>query len=336
MKKKNSVFAVMMCVLMLLPIFTSCSAKNPNATDYRPITILTPMSEEDESVDLSEGKEPTAQQMKICKQVWDKVKQAYRTEKEMPKIVVMPNSFLNDNSFSLTITARYFSQINTVVIPEGFDKTCKSYFCHELIHYLSDTDVDGDYQGMEYSLSNSSEKYAFGIALNEGLANYFSTKLYQHPEGFSIYEFETHIVAEIAVIYGEEKLWNAYTSGNYEELKNDFNTNVAEFYKTRRVNEVDLTPFEILQTTLDDYQYVTFHFEECFGYYGIDETLKHWSEDMNTMEVMMLNYATTSDKRSEVQKEMTRLLENSTADLQLADLSRIKYYSTAEPLPAQY
>ncbi|MBQ3409260.1 MAG: hypothetical protein IJH12_08675 [Clostridia bacterium] len=329
MKKKNSVFAVMMCVCMVfLPFFTSCSAKNSQASDYRPMTILTPIPEEDESVDLSEGKEPTAQQMEICKQVWDNVKKTYQTEKEMPKIVVMPNSFFKGDSASLIITAIYFSDTNTIAIPEGFDQTCKSYFCHELIHYLSDNDVDSDFQGMEYSLSNNSESYAFGVSLNEGLANYFSTKLYLHPEGFSIYEFETHIVAEIVAVYGEEKLWNAYTSGNYEELKNDFNAKVAKYYKTRKVEDVDLTPFEILQTTLDDYQYVTFHFDECFDYYGIEETVKHWSEDMNTIEIMMLNYATESGKRSDVQNEMKKLLENSTLDLQFADLSRIKYYST--------
>ena len=128
MKKKNSVFAVMMCVCMVfLPFFTSCSAKNSQARDYSPMTILTPMPEEDESVDLSEGKEPTAQQMEICKQVWDNVKKAYQTEKEMPKIVVMPNSFFKGNSASLIINAIYFSDTNTIVIPEGFEELYNTF-----------------------------------------------------------------------------------------------------------------------------------------------------------------------------------------------------------------
>ena len=322
---KNSVL-LLSCACMLFSASCSTTAKEPK--DYKPITFLRPFVEDKEwEIVLRDAKEPTEKQMEVCRQVMEKVRQTCTINKEMPKVVVMPDDFL-DGGRASRIFAKYYTVIDTIVVPESFDETFKSYFCHELMHYISDNNNELDSMGIEYAMSNGKESFAFGIALNDALANYFSTKIYKHPDGLSIYEFETHVAAELATVYGEEKLWEAYTTGEYSDLKEHFNANVGAKYRNKRVDGVDLTPFEIMQTTLDDYQCLLLGLDRCIENHGVEETLKRWTDDMNTIEVMMFDYGTSAGKCIEVQNEMKNLLSNCSIDLSFPDLSRIEELST--------
>jgi hypothetical protein len=335
MKKRNSVLKMVtlsVCMVIML-CFTSCAAKTNDFEDYNPQICLSPVMDYEASWsycnnDIQDATEPTELQMSICNKVMDMVYQIYTINKERPKIVCKPDSyFKGESSGSMNAMARYLAPVDTIVISQSFDDTQKSFFCHELMHYFSDTDKDSDFVGLEYSMSNGQEECMLGLGLNEGIANYFSTKIYQHPKEFCIYEFETHVAAEIAAVYGDSELWRGFTSGDYESLRNHFNQCVGTIYPSKTCENYNLTPFDLFQSTMDDYYYFMVSFDGYAYEYGYEAATKHFASNVNTIESMMLNYGTTIGKRSDVQAQMTKLLSTCSANIDFKNLSKIEQYS---------
>lgn len=330
MKKGISVTAMALCIA-LFPSFTSCSSKTDSTNApkyYNPDLQLTAISDtEQESTDfLKDSISPTDRQLSICNQVMNKIKEEYQVTKGMPKIICMPDSFFNRSS-SIQATARYDADLKAILIPESFDESGKSFFAHEVMHYISDLNNNRKTLGLERIENDGNSDVIFGVALNEGLANYFSAKVFPHDKGTCIYEFETHVVAELAVVYGEEKLWEAFTTGQYDAVRDHFNENLNDVYKNEPAGSIELTPFEVLQTTLDGYEQFLYYIDYIARDEGVETTHKYFGNYVNSIDEMMLFYADSAGKKTEVQAEMKNLLSNCSGRLDYKNLSKIKKFS---------
>ena len=106
----------------------------------------------------------------------------------------------------------------TIFIRDTFNETDKSYFCHEFFHFIADTG-NKTTGGFEYLVDYQDKTYKFGTSLNESICNYFSTKVIAHPSEMCIYQLETLLAEMLAKAYGEERLFEAYRTGDIESLK---------------------------------------------------------------------------------------------------------------------
>lgn len=160
-------------------------------------------------------KEASGNQINIGYEVFEKIAGKYNlSNTDMPAIKSLTNDDFKSAS-SMNVMARYSPELKTVIIAKNFGEEGKSYLCHEYFHYLSDNKDDNSL-GFEYLIDSNKETYLVGHGLNEGVTNFFSTKVYKHPEGTCIYEFETHIADMLSVAYGEEELWNYFINGDIE------------------------------------------------------------------------------------------------------------------------
>ena len=325
MKKIISVLLVIVSLLSLV----SCSKEESYGSStsentlkyYNPTFFLFEYESDNNAKKTNDGTEPSKEQIEICNNVIEKIFEKYKITKEYPKIKCMPDEFFEITG-SLTGTAKYDKISKCILIPKSFDESGKSYFAHEVLHYVSD--FGQETIGLEYFIKDGEKKYLVGCSLNEGITNYFSTKVIKHPKDTCIYEYETHAAAELAIVFGEDNLWKAYISGDWKSIKDFFNESVNGLYFEESYQNMKLTPFEIIQITLDEYQFLLAYADEMINDYGFEQWKENFSLDVNSMEEMLINSSKEVGKAEEAKKETEKFLKDCSGRIDFKGFTKIE------------
>lgn len=319
MKKK--VFSVI--TIFMVALFLGACVKTTAKPDnyYRLPSYITKYKDSDLSGLEEYAVLPTREQVDVFNHVLEVVSQFRTFDKEKLTLKVLPNDVFGGDG-CLQRTALYGGN-GVIYIPESFDESGKSFLCHEIYHYMS----DGDHVGIQTVVSNGRKEYPACHALNEGITNYFSTKVIRHPDGVSVYEYETHVAAELAVIFGEKKLWNVYSQGKTEALRNDFNAALSAIYPNEILDEIELTPFDVFSETLDVYMMYMDGFDRISKEYGKEATIDEFSKLVNSIEEMLYFYAVQKGKLHVAQEEMKNFLTNGSGIINFSGLTKIPVYA---------
>jgi hypothetical protein len=300
--------AIITAMMLFLAIFgTACDNFKPmyftNVSSPAPFDAS---EKEKYSLNFEGSKEPSKEQMEICNEVIEQVSQQYSFDKPKPKIRVLPNKKFNRTA-SIKGTAVYDSIQKIIFIPESFNSSGKSYFCHELFHYISDCNTSEDLVGLEYFLKSDTDVYLFGSALNEGITNYFSTKVYNHPKKDCIYEFETHVASLLALSFGEDALWEAYTTGNWKKVKDAFNE-ACKSYPRDSFDTIRLTPFEQMEIALDEYQFLLYNIEDFVQNFSVEAFLDEFNHHVCSIDEMLLHYADMQNQKGKAKNKIKNFI----------------------------
>lgn len=324
MKKIISVLLAIVTVISLVSCNkeesydNSISESTLDLKYYNPTFFLYEYKENEENKRINDGTEPSKKQKEICNMVIDEVYKKYKITKERPKVMCMNDEFFHITE-SLTGTAKYDKDSNCILIPESFDENCKSYLAHEILHYVSDCCKETI--GLEYFVKDG--RFLIGKALDEGICNYYSTKVFNHPKGTCIYEYETHVASLLALTFGDEQFFNAYTTGDWKSIKDFFNDSLRGVYFEEYFENLKLTPFEILQITLDEYQFLLSFADEMINDYGFEQWKDNFSMDINSMEEMLINVAKRVGKHEEAKKQTEKFIENCSGRIDFKGLTQI-------------
>lgn len=268
---------------------------NSYYTYYNPAPIFDDV-QEDSNVAVEQspkGKELDEEQKHQVGEIFERLTEYYGIEKEMPEMRVISSEEMNGGTgTAVDITGRYDEQLNVIYITPKFKDATVA---HEMMHYLS-----GD--GLKYTSSGK----RFGRAFSEGVTNYLSTKLYKFPaEGYSIYELETHQAEMLATVIGDEKLAEAYFTGDITSLREDFNSTLSDWYKNEILQEVELTPFDTYVGCIDAYFMFLSNIEN-----DPENIINYISIEADTIESMMLAYGKKKGKENELKEVVHKLIEN--------------------------
>lgn len=292
MKKK--ILALAMVAILSLMFLTSCGKKEPEFFQ-KGYAYDTPSSYFTE-VEQPTGVEPSEALQEKIENIFETLCTQYNIQKELPKIEVITKAQAK-KFWGTTDEGGDLGQYNDGVL-YLIEDCHEGVIAHELCHYLSD---NGELGGMHYQAGN----IILGRYLDEGITNYFSTKLFPHDEYYSIYEYETHVAKILAMIYGEENLQNAYFSGNPEELRNDINACIQEYYEVYHLNGTPMYAFEAMATSLDTY---TMAYLYAMQGPSVDEfyyeDLALSNVEAQSVEEMLLFYAREKGVKKEVKKEI--------------------------------
>lgn len=264
-------------------------------TYYNPAPIFDDV-QEDSNVAAEQsprGKELDEEQKHQVGEIFERLTEYYGIEKEMPEMRVISFEEMNGGTgTAVDMTGRYDKQLNVIYITPKFEEATVA---HEMMHYFS-----GD--GLRYTFNGK----RFGKFFSEGVTNYLSTKLYPFPdEVYSIYELETHQAEMLATVIGDDKLAEAYFTGDITSLREDFNSTLSDWYGNVILEDVELTPFDIYVGCIDAYfMFMTFIDEDT------ETVIEYISLEADTIESMMLAYGIKKGKSEEQKKLINKLLQN--------------------------
>lgn len=298
MKKK--IFALAMVAILSLMFFTSCGKKEPEFFE-KGYAYVTPDYYFTE-VKQPKGVEPSEALQEKIENIFETLCTQYNIQKELPKIEVITKKQAK-KFWGNTDEVGDLGQYNDGVL-YLLENCHEGVIAHELCHYLSD---NGEVEGMHYQ----AEDIIIGRYFNEGITNYFSTKLFPHDEYYSIYEYETHVAKLLAIIYGEENLQNAYFSGNPEGLRNDINACIQEYYEVYHLNGVPMYAFEAMATSIDTYTMAYLYAVQgpaVDEFYYEDIALSN--AEAQSVEEMLLFYAREKGVEKEVKKEIKSFMDS--------------------------
>lgn len=299
--------------IMLVGMFqmTSCKGNDTNYTDemylksnykesvdyysyYNPSPIFSEAHNiNDEDIDCNpKGEKLKEDQIQKVSKIFENITNYYGIEKEMPEIRVVTEEEMNSETGSINVTGKYFRDMNVIYIVEDFEEATVA---HEMVHYLSG-------EGLIY-VSNGMQ---FGRLFDEGVTNYLSTRIYEFPEeGYCVYELETHQAEMLASIIGEDKLAEAYFSGDITILRDEFNATLRDIYENEIVEGVELTPFDVYVGCIDAYFMFLSNIE-----YDTEVIIDYISMEADTIESMMMMYGRQKGKESELKELVKNLIAN--------------------------
>jgi len=322
--KKRKRISLLALFLVLVVCLGACDDKGQqdNAVVYYCPTFFLLDYSEPTTIKTSELSEPSKEQIEICSQVIETISRKYKMQKAKPNIKCMPDEYFGITD-SLIGTAKYDEISKCILIPQSFNESGKSYFAHEYLHYLSD--YGGTEIGSKYIIEDEDgSKYLMGSALNESIANYFSIQVFPHPKDTCIYEYETHVAAQLAICVGEENLWTAFTTGNWNKVASFFNDSLKGLYFEESYGNLSFTPFEIMELSLDEYQFLLAYTDEIITDYGFDQWKDNFASDVNSIEEMLINSANHVGKHNEAKKEAEHFLQNCSGKLDFASYTYIE------------
>lgn len=188
----------------------------------------------------------SSEQIQILVQTFEKMKNTYKIEKEMPRYVV-----LTEEEFSEKVSTEYLNKIacydiasQNIYIRDNFSIQDQAFIALEICKYVSaQKDSLG---GFSYKVEGY-ENLTSGYAINNGLAKYFASKLYDFPENKEIYNLEEHIAELFTIVWGDEELRKMYFSSDVDKIRADYNKTFNKICPTEE------NSFDILNGYLDWY-----------------------------------------------------------------------------------
>lgn len=316
---------------LTLMVFVCCVSCGTTKTNFYITPTLIPYEEDKGDSDiLADATDPSEEQMKICNSVVEEISKVYEISKGIAEIKCLPEENFMPIS-TIDWPAMYDARLNILFISTKFDMNGVPCFCHEYFHYLSDNGDDG-LSGIMNMFDNGNDRYLIGIALDKGIAEYFSSKvnlnlqnsyMYQNDYQY-VYEYEKHVASELAIIFGEDKLWQAFTTGDFESLKTDFNQKVENKYNPEKIENIELTPFDVLQSVLDNHQHSMASFYSTSEEHGLNVAMKDFASNINCIEEMLFNYSSKSSCTESSIKEVNDFLTNSSGYFSYRSLTYIR------------
>lgn len=288
--KKVRILSIVMAMLLFV---TSCGKKGP--TYYVNPDMFSGVTKETTSGSLfATVSDPREKTFSIVREVFDNLSAFYGIKKDFPTIKEVPAQEIHADTGILAV---YYPVTKTIYISDYIpcsSSDMKALVAHEIMHYFSDNEKS---VGFKYYMDNN----LLGNSLNEGVANYFSTKLYPIDVHFSLYEYETHIANLFAMAFGEEELLKAFLSSDIESLKADFNSALSDVYPEEQIGDITLTPFDMFANNFDLYEYNLMrsddeHFQVSFLF-------------ANSTEEMLKFYCESKDLKNAFSDETNNFLE---------------------------
>lgn len=304
LKKLIALSLMIACMFMI----TSCAQNNSDDIDimnfkkdteidrfykyYNPSPIFFETEEPDDTVKVPESTELNLEERRKVNEIFEKLTNYYGIEKEMPEIKKVSKDVINQGgSSSIEITGKYDDKTGIIYVTSNFEAAT---LAHEMLHYLSG-------EGVKYTV----EGKGFAVYFNEGVTNYFSTKVYPFTEEYTVYELETHQAQMLATAIGEDELAKAYFSGDVTNIKNDFNSSLQNVYGNEILMDLELTPFDTYVGSLDAYFMFMMFMDE-----DPETAIEYISLEADTTESMMLLYGIKKGK-AEAEKELiSKLIQN--------------------------
>lgn len=311
MKKK--ILALVMATISALSFLTACSKNEPeffyigysyeNSNDF--------FSEREQPT----GAEPSNELKERVEDIFKTLCEQYNLQKELPKIVVLTRAQAEE-VWGTTEDGGDLAQYNNGVL-YLIEESQDGVIAHELCHYLSD---NGKLDGLFYQTDN----VILGRYLNEGVTNYFSTKIFPHNEDhYTIYEYETHVAKILSIVYGEEKLKNAFFSGNPEELREDINECLQKYYEVYPLIDagIPMYAFEAMATSLDTFSKAyAYALQEFAAGQDYREDVALSLREAQSVEEMLVFYAREKGVEKEVKKEIEQFLNSSLVPFNFKEL----------------
>lgn len=261
-------------------------------TYYNPSPFFYEMDEAEETIEVPESSNLNEEETSKVNEIFAKLTKYYGIEKEMPEIRRVSKAVMNQgNTSAIDVTGKYDRVTGVIYVTRNFEEATVA---HEMLHYLS-----GD--GFRYNIEGNE----FAVHFSEGVTNYLSTKLYPFPDGYSVYELETHQAQMLATAIGEDNLAKAYFFEDITSIRDDFNSTLQNFYANETIIGVGLTPFDIYVGCIDAYSmFMTFIDEDP------ETVIEYISLEADTIESMMLVYGIKKGKGEELKKLISKLLQN--------------------------
>lgn len=310
MKKK--ILALVMATISAFSFLTACGKNEPEF-------FYMGFAYEISNDFFSESEQPTGtapsnELKERVENIFETLCKQYDLQKELPKIEVLTRAQAEE-FWGSTEDFGDLAQYNNGVlylIEESHD----GVIAHELCHYLSD---NGKLGGLFYQTDN----VILGRYLNEGVTNYFSTKIFPHNEYYTIYEYETHIARILSIAYGEENLKNAFFSGNPEELRVDINECLQKYYDVYSLNNVGIPmyAFEAMATSLDTFSKAyAYTLQEFIAGQDYREDMTLSLTEAQSVEEMLVFYAREKGAEEEVKEEIEQFLNTSVIPFNFKEL----------------
>lgn len=302
MKKK--IIALVMIAILALSFLTACSKNEPE------------FFREGYSYEISEGlpserkqftgEEPSKELKEKVENIFKTLCEQYNIQKELPKIEVLTKKQVEEFWGTTDEEGGTLAEYNNGILYLT-ENSHSGVIAHEICHYLSD---NGDHEGVFYQTDN----VTLGRYLNEGVANYFSSKVYPHDEYYMIYEYETHVAKLLVIVFGEENLRNAFFNGDPEGLRNDINECLQKYYEVYPLKGVGIPmyAFEAMLTSLDTYSIAyNYYIQGFIAGKDYQEDMALSFKEAQSVEEMLVFYAREKGVEKEVKKEIKQFLNSS-------------------------
>ena len=261
-------------------------------TYYNPSPFFYEAEEAEETIEVPESSELNEEEKSKVNEIFAKLTKYYGIEKEMPEVRRVSKEVMNQGGMSaIDITGKYDIKTGVIYVTSNFEEATVA---HEMLHYISPN-------GIKYKI----EENGFAVYFNEGVTNYLSTRIYPFPDGYAVYELETHQAQMLATAIGEDNLAKAYFSEDITGIRDDFNSTLQNFYANETVIGVELTPFDIYIGCIDAYFMLMAFINE-----DPETAIEYISLEADTIESMMLAYGVKKGKGEEQKKLISKLLQN--------------------------